>query len=274
MADPIAPRLKRPVRVVMSDLDGCVTGGEWRVDSGLLARLQEYAARAEQDPAVPRLTFNTGRPLPYAECLARLAHVTLPLLCESGVLLYDPSARSAHWHPDFAESDRELFAEAARLARLEPGFGERFFQEPGKMGEFTLLPRRGAGTAELVAVAERIAARLGQPVRIDATHAVVSLSAPHLDKGAGLAWFERFTAIDANEIASIGDSMVDWAFMRRTAASWVPRQGAAELRALATVASDSPPGEVLLEAFEMIIRANRRILGGSASAEDGVSRLR
>ncbi len=269
MNDPLA-HLARPIRVIVSDLDGCVTSGEWKVQASLLAALQEYATRAESDPCVPRLTFNTGRPLPYAECLARLAHVTLPVLCESGVLLYDPADRSAHWHPEYGEDDAALFREVARIARTHSGFGTRFFQEPGKMGEFTLLPRRGAGTEELLAIAEEIASRVPRPVRIDATHAVVTLAPAHLHKGTGLGWFSRFTGILPDEMASIGDSMVDWTFMELTAASWAPAQGAAGLRKLATVPSNSPPGGVVIDAFEAIIRLNRRLIADSPKTGLGV----
>lgn len=262
MFEPLV-HLPRPIRVIVSDLDGCLTSGDWKVEGGLVTALQDYATRADSDPSVPRLTFNTGRPLPYAECLARITHVTLPVLCESGVLMYDPADRTAHWHPDYTEADADLFAEVARLARKEPGFGSRFFQEPGKMGEFTMLPRRGARAEDLLEVAERIAARLNRPVRIDATHAVVTLSPVQLDKGAGLAWFEAFTGIPGAEMASVGDSMVDWTFMSRTSVSWVPVQGDPRLRALASVASKAPPGEVLMEAFESIIAANRRLGHGS-----------
>jgi hydroxymethylpyrimidine pyrophosphatase-like HAD family hydrolase len=256
----------RPVRLIVSDLDGCVTAGDsWGLDGALFDRLRDYAERAEVDPAVPRLTFNSGRPLPYVECMARHAHVTMPVLCEGGLLMYEPKTRSIRVHPDYRPEDHDRFAQLAALARKHVEAGElRFIHEPGKMAEFTLLPRNGATTSDLELIISEFAELAGGGVRIDRTHAVISLVPDRFSKGVGLKWLAEVTGIPTAEMAAIGDADVDWTFMSLAAASWAPANATPWLRERATVASDARPGEIVIEAIETIIAANRGVLARHA----------
>lgn len=252
----------RPVRLLVSDLDGCVTSGDsWGLDGALFDRLRDYARRAETDPAVPKLTFNSGRPLPYVECMARHAHVTTPVLCEGGLLMYEPLSRAIRMHPDYRPEDHDRFSQLASLARKHVEAGERrFIHEPGKMAEFTLLPRNGATTSDLEVIIAEFAAVAGGGVRIDRTHAVISLVPDRFSKGVGLQWLAEVTGIPTKEMAAIGDADVDWTFMSLAAASWAPVNATAWVRERATVASDARPGDIVLEAMETIIEANRALL--------------
>ncbi|MDX2176000.1 MAG: HAD hydrolase family protein [Candidatus Sumerlaeia bacterium] len=267
LAEQLAARLERPILAILADLDGVLTSGtQWRVPAALFARLQAYADAQPADPAIPRLAFNTGRPQPYVECMARHAHVSLPSLCEHGLVLWGPPGHELLVHPKLPASDLERMARVRRIAAERAALpGCRYHLEAGKIAEVTLIPRRPVRTEELVPEAEEIAALAGGGVRIDATFSVLTFMPPLLDKGAGMGWWCETTGIPAGQVAAVGDSWVDWSFLREAAVSFAPSNAVEEIRARVHIASDCRFGDVVLEMFEVITAANRRILARSGA---------
>lgn len=255
------PDISRPVRLLVADLDGCVTGGPgWHFDTALFAVLQEYARRAEHDPAVPHMTFNTGRPQPYAECMARFAGVRHSVLCEFGLVLWELPGRAVRIHPEFGDTHRaahaRLHAEAERRA------GPRFSIEVGKAAQVTLIPRKPLQTRDLMPECADIIAAAGGGWRIDCTHAVISFLPERLGKGAGLRWLAAELAIDPSEMAGIGDSDSDWEFLEPLAVSYAPANAVPELKARVTHVSSREAGAVMHDIFEALIAANRALGAG------------
>jgi hypothetical protein len=252
------PVLDRPVRLLVADLDGCVSGGPgWHFDTQLFGMLQEYARRAETDPAVPHMTFNTGRPQPYAECMARFAGVRHSVLCEFGLVLWELPGRAVRLHPQFGDSHRE--AHRRLLAEAERRAGPRFSIEAGKTAQATLIPRKPLATHDILAECGEIIAAAGGGWRIDCTHAVVSFLPEHLGKGAGLRWLAEELAIDPSEMAGVGDSGSDWEFLEPLAVSYAPANAVPELKARVTHVSAREAGAVMHDIFEALIAGNRRL---------------
>lgn len=261
---PQPPALKRPIRLLVADLDGCVTcGRQWSYDAGLFAALQDFALRAGRgEPGVPHLTFNTGRPQPYAECMARVTGVRTSILCEFGLVLWELPSRAVRLHPALGAVDHEahgrLLAEVQRRAALP---GARYAVEVGKVAQVTLIPRRPFTTADLEDECAELAATAGAPMRVDPTHAVISFLPAGHGKGRGLEWLAGETGIPMEEMAGIGDSASDWEFLERVAISFAPANAVAELKERVTVVTESGAGAAMIEVFEALIAANRR-LGG------------
>lgn len=258
----LLPRLlpTRPIRLFVADLDGCVTaGGQWNFDPALFSKLQDYARRAETDPRVPRITFNTGRPQPYVECMARAAGITVSPLCEFGLLLWELPSREVHWHPQWNDDfrkDREAL-EAVLAKRIAAGAPYRI--EPGKMAQLTLIPAKRHHAHELLPEAEAIAREAGGAFTLDVTNAVLSFLPASLGKEAGVRWLAAHSGVALEEMASIGDSESDAEFLRATAISFAPQNGVRHVKEVATHVSDHGPGDAVLEAMEALIEANYRL---------------
>jgi hydroxymethylpyrimidine pyrophosphatase-like HAD family hydrolase len=78
--------------IVISDIDGCMAPESAGPMNPLkLAHVAAYNLAAEQQRDRPVVTLCSGRPQPYGEALSRMiANVSVPIICEMGVWLYDP----------------------------------------------------------------------------------------------------------------------------------------------------------------------------------------
>src|SRR5690606_42148125 len=63
------------------------------------ARLRAWAARAEAEPAFPRLTVCSGRAYAYVEAVAQALDLRAPALFESGGGRFDLPLARIRWNP-------------------------------------------------------------------------------------------------------------------------------------------------------------------------------
>lgn len=258
---PIPLKLTRPIRLIVADLDGCLTtGGQRFADLAVFHRLQQLLRNREEDPAIPALSFNTGRPQPYVECMQRMLGTTSPALCEAGLVLWDPSSRRLHLHPQYSEEDEDSFHRFLKVARRWAARANATFAlEGGKRAQATLLPIRPRTTDELEPLCRSLIAESETNLVVEKTRAVLNILPPHLDKGTGMQWLLDLAEASREETATIGDSDADWQFMRHSAVSWTPANADADLRHRATHASKHGPGHAVVELLESVIAANRAL---------------
>src|SRR5437867_4870928 len=85
-------RMPGLVRLVLLDIDGCLTAGEASpLNFGVLDQLQQVNRRAAEDPMVPAISLCTGRPEPYVELMTQAIAGYLPAIWENGAGLYLPA---------------------------------------------------------------------------------------------------------------------------------------------------------------------------------------
>ncbi|HEY3522554.1 MAG TPA: hypothetical protein VGK63_02530, partial [Candidatus Limnocylindrales bacterium] len=78
------------IRLVLADVDGCLTAGEGRpIDLGVLASIAATNASSRDDDAVPAVALCTGRPAPYVEVLVQEIAAYRPSLFENGAGLVE-----------------------------------------------------------------------------------------------------------------------------------------------------------------------------------------
>ncbi|NIO68246.1 MAG: hypothetical protein GTN71_04125, partial [Anaerolineae bacterium] len=79
------------VRLVVVDVDGCLTPGEarpWNFEA--LSYVAQLNREARHNPQVPAVTLCTGRQEPYVEVLMQAIDAHLPAIYENGGGLYFP----------------------------------------------------------------------------------------------------------------------------------------------------------------------------------------
>lgn len=248
-----------PIHLVVTDIDGCLTrGGRFPLDLALCQRLREWGEQSARDASVPALVFCTARPLPYVLALNQAIPTRLPSLVENGAVLWDPVSRRHALNPaapaDAIDHARVLHAEAERLFAHDDDVAI----EEGKMAQVTLVPRRPGGVSIIEERARAFAARFGERLVVDRTHAVINLLPPGVNKGTGLLWLARETGIDPAQMAGIGDAASDWDFLQHCGLAAAPNDADAELLAKPAVwRCKGGPGDVVAEVMQAAIARNR-----------------
>ena len=221
------------IRLVVLDIDGCLTGGEAKPwDFGVfdyIARLNR-GARAGKEPFA--VTLCTGRQEPYVEAFMQAIEAHLPAIYENGAGLYFPSPYRFVEHPDITPEVRAAWLEIRRILKeqiVAAGLGQI---QPGKDSTFTLYPAQPS--ISLAALGESARAALGNAIHgyvLFVSRTTVEILPQGIDKGAGLAWLARETGIEAAQMAGIGDSNADLAYLMKTGTSAAPANAVDEVRA-------------------------------------------
>ncbi len=247
------------IRVVLTDVDGVVTGGEGQpADLGVLQRLAAHNEAALHDPLVPAITLCTGRQAPYVELMAQMTGVFLPCIFEHGAGLFFPRAFLYAFHP-LLGADYAARLAAVRAALDEPLLrsGHAFVQ-PGKEASMTLYPLNGTSLDRIADLAESTLAPFGGTFTLARNVAGVEVRPRGVDKGTGAAWLSEQVGIPLSQLAGVGDSDPDLVFLTRVAYAAAPANATPAVRSAAHVVAPHAHGEGLLEILDRIVRANRQ----------------
>ncbi|MBB6443102.1 HAD family hydrolase [Phycisphaera mikurensis] len=206
------PRFRSTSRfdAVLCDVDGCLVdeaGGPLPLEKlGRIAAHNRLALDAEDRPIV---TLCTGRPEPFAECLARvIGNPLLPIVCENGAWLHDPTDNAYLLDPAVTAEDLAAVAALEGWVRRELGSAGVSIQ-PGKTASVSLYHP----DAELL---EAFKPRLrdaadghGWPFRVSGTWSYINCDLRKVSKATGIARLLALTGIEAARCAGIGDTAHD-----------------------------------------------------------------
>lgn len=221
------------LRVVVVDIDGCLTPGEaapWNFDVlRYVAELNRDAKRGIRPFAV---TLCTGRQQPYVEAMMQAIDGYLPAIYENGGGLYFPQGYRFAQHPLFTADAREQLDDMRRVVQRKlVDAGDAQFQ-PGKELSLTLFPSRS--NLPLPEIAER--ARVLLDGQLDGFSLYASVSSveilpPGIDKGAGIEWLAEELEIPLEQFGGIGDAPADVTFLSRIGYSAAPQNAWAQVKA-------------------------------------------
>ncbi len=246
------------IRLVMIDVDGCLTDGEGRPwDFEVFEYVAELNRRAQTDVSQFAVTLCTGRQEPYVEAFMQAIAGFMPAIYENGGGLYFPSPY--HWLEDPGIDDewRARLVEMRRILRwtvIDAGIGQ--FQ-PGKDLSITLFPARPRISVDEVTDAVRAA--LGEwldDVTLRVSASSVELLKPGIDKGTAIEWLSRETGIPLTQMAGIGDSPVDLAFLERVAFAAAPANAMPAIQAAVHYVSPERTGRGVLDILKQIEHSN------------------
>lgn len=219
------------LRLVLLDVDGCLTpgeGGEWNWPA--LETIGDYNRRARQGAEVPAVTLCTGRQEPYVEVLMQAIGAHVPGIYEQGCGMYFPGEFRFAEHPDISPEKREALAlsKGVVLAAVIDS-GMAFFQ-PGKENSFSVYPLPGATVGQLEEAVVVAVAPYSELLEVHSSVSCVDVTPAGIDKGAGARWLSAETGIPLAAVGGIGDSPNDLPFLRLVGRSAAPANAAAPVR--------------------------------------------
>lgn len=237
---------------IFSDVDGCLSPEFYGpADPATLAMIADHNRRAAEVGDRPPLTLCTGRPLPFADAMARIVGVrSLPVVCESGAWVLDP--RTYTWQLDPNLTDEHL--ETARaIGRWALDTFEGVYLEAGKTAAVTIF--HPDGPEHLRAhVAPRVEAHVAErrlPYRVAMTWTCINVEPAFVSKATGLDRAIALAGLDPSRLAGIGDTMSDLPLRERVAYFACPSNAADELKAHADYVS---PHAEAMGVFDIISR--------------------
>jgi len=251
--DPVIHARARRFDAVVCDIDGCL-GPESAapVDAESLARLAAHNRAAITRTDRPLVTLCSGRPLPYAEAIARMIHNdALPVVCENGVWLWDPRDNTFHRDPAITPSDQHAVAEATRWIEQELG-PERVVIQPGKSASISIWHPDTAFLFGLIPMIRATIADRSWPFRVSTTVAWINIDLAHVSKSTGLRRLIERTHLRKERLAGIGDSASDLAMLEHCAFFACPANAAPEARARANYISPRREIEGVLDILEQL----------------------
>jgi hydroxymethylpyrimidine pyrophosphatase-like HAD family hydrolase len=247
------------IRLIVADIDGCLSRGSGSpFDIQLLSRLAEANVASRSDWNVPAITFCTGRPQPYVECLLQATRGYTPALCEGGTVFFDPATHVIATHPNFTEREEKILAELrAQVDRelLRPNIKH----EPGKITHITLIIQPPDTPAALFDQAKEIAARFDGEFVVERTRMCIHFLFRHIHKGVGIDWLAEHTGIAHSEMAGIGDARPDLPFLTKVGLPFAPANAHADVKAVCTLISEHPDSEAAIELLDTVIEHNRSL---------------
>lgn len=245
-----------PIRVFACDIDGCLAAaGHADYDLEAFARLADLSRSSTSDPAVPALTLVTGRPHAYVDALSQALAITLPMSFENGVGLATRHPYR-YWLDPRAEEGRgplRRFAEAVEST-------DHLTLQPGKVASLSVFPRQAdRDLSDLAAELAEMLERLGLELEIDPSTDCVNVLVPGVSKLTGFAWLCNEIGVMPEQVAGIGDSVGDAPWLEVCGVSFAPANAVEEVKAVVTQASAQPDVAAVVEAYEALAAANRRL---------------
>ena len=237
---------KLPFDAIICDIDGCL-GPESHapLDAPALARIAASNARAPRESR-PVLTLCSGRPQPYAEALARLLAIRVPIICEMGVWLYDP--RDNRFSIDPAISPDHL-----AMVRFAQAYIEREIVplgvviQPGKTASISLWHQDTPTLLALKPILVQRFAKEGWALRVSNTVAWINCDLAHVSKGTGIDRFVDMMGYSRSRLVGIGDTLGDLAILERVSVFACPANADPDLKQRANYASMSKEVEGVLD---------------------------
>lgn len=253
------PSAARPARgsarfdAIFCDVDGCLSPEFFGpADPATLAAVSDHNRRAHESRDRPPLTLCTGRPLPFADAMARIVGVRdLPVICEGGAWMLDPATYRWSMDPNLTEDHLALARELGRWA-LETFDGA--YLETGKTAAVTIFHDRGPAYLrdEVVPPLEAELARRGAPYRVAMTWTCINVEPLAVSKATGLDRAIAHADLDPARLAGIGDTMSDLAIRERVAFFACPANADDELKPHADYVSPFDEAKGVVDILERL----------------------
>lgn len=198
---------------------------------------------------LPPVTFCTGRPQPYAEALAKLMDVRLPMICESGAVVYTLKGNVSRYGPGVTGEGLASLRRARRFIEEEllprhPGTLVQF----GKEAHLSVFSEQPELLPPMVEPIEELIRREGlHPLEIKASHFYLNIAIEGVTKGAALTWLLGEQGLDRSQAVGVGDTVGDLALRDAVGYFCCPANAQPEIRDVADYVSPAAETEGMLD---------------------------
>lgn len=252
--------MTEPIKLMMLDVDGCITPGEGLlVDLDVIRQLAGFNRAAETDPAVPRVSLCTGRQQPFVDLMCQFIGASAPAVYENGSGLHCPDTFEFIPHPIITD---DLMAELAMLRSaverdvVKTGKGRL---QPGKELSLSVYPSAPLPVDELGAITAGIVDKYSLPFEIDVSILCVNLFFKGIDKGEGLKQAARRAGLELKNIGGVGDGPGDASYLKIVGFSATPANGHESIKPIVDYVAEQENGRGTVEIIKEVIRRNRAL---------------
>ncbi len=247
--------MDNPVRLVVVDVDGCLTPGEgqpWHFEA--LHHIAHLNREARHNPKVPAVTLCTGRQEPYVEVLMQAIDAHWPGIYENGGGLYFPQQYRFVESPLITPQMRGALGEVkAALHRRIVATGRGYFQ-PGKEVSLTLYPTDSTTVQELYHMVVEVLSLHRDYYTAQISVSCVDILPRGVDKGSGVKWLSEETGIPLAQIGGIGDSPSDLKFLCLVGHSAAPANATDEVKAAVDYVSPYEDGDGVMDILAIFLK--------------------
>ncbi len=255
----------RPVRLFVTDIDGCLSEPyrPYRVDG--LAELRALAAGAGVDTKPvrqPALSICSGRAYPYVEAMTQLLGLETPVVFEAGGGLFDPVKARWHWHPDFSDDiDRQVREVRGWLqSRIVPGTS--LDMDHAKKTQASLAGPVVEQVMQAVPVVEEHVQTTFPDLLVAHTDISIDVIPRALNKAAGMRWLADVLDVFLEEIAFIGDTNGDIPALDIVGYAFAPANATPAVKEIAHITTSGPVIDGVLEAYRWCAGRNELLATG------------
>lgn len=241
------------IRLFVLDIDGCLTHPFRTPHWDSFSAIRAMNIRAKTDSNIPKLAILTGRPQPYAECMAQMLDIDQPVIFESGGGMFDPQTTQVHWNPAITA---DMMRRVARIREWGAQLIATRF--PSSMLEFAKHTDVGFVNQDHGIIGqiydscrERVICE-DDLFEVHRTDISVNVILKVCNKGNGLRWISEFTGIPLHEIAYIGDSSGDITALKIAGKAYAPRNASDAVKAIARVI-DAETSEAVERAYAEMV---------------------
>lgn len=252
---------RKRIRLIVSDIEGCINSDERTYDHDALAWIRRANVASSASNAIPPLTLCSGRQAAFVEAISRFVESRYPAVFENGCGLFyalrdDPPRHE--FFPDLesrADEIKRLHAACIEVAS-ETGASVSI----GKSVLVTLYPAATKSVTELrELVTEELAAR-GVTAAMANSASAVDIAPQGVDKGTGLKWLISATTdelgVDLASTAAVGDARGDLPFLELAGFSAAPSNAADQVKAAVDYDSPHEGARGLVDIYRRCIERN------------------
>lgn len=245
-----------PVRLFISDIDGCLSEPYEPYDLERFVALAGLARAAEGMPGRPRFSLCSGRPFSYVEAMSQVLGLRAPVLFESGGGMFDPVAAQAAWSPAFTDDLAAQLDEVRSWFERDvlPGTGLRY--DYGKRTQAGIIGPDRPEVARWVPRVERFVEERFPGLVVFHTPVSIDVVARAITKREAMHWLADVAGTDLAEIAYIGDTNGDLGALEEVGYSFAPANADPAVRAAVDVVTRGAVTDGVLEAYRWCLAHN------------------